>query len=59
MVNPIKHFTLVNYDSRVIIYERKMFIRLATGFLKQEICLSLQQLIPIRSVDDVTAFVGN
>ena len=38
-----KHFTLVNYDSRVapentpyydprvVIYERKMFIRLATG----------------------------
>ena len=36
MVNPIKHFTLVNYDTsqldpRVVIYERKMFIRLATG----------------------------
>ena len=39
-----KHFTLVNYDSRVVpdlkilhittvIYERKMFIRLATGGL--------------------------
>ena len=27
-----KHFTLVNYDSRVVIYERKMFIILATGF---------------------------
>ena len=24
----------VRYDSRVIIYERKMFIRLATGLLK-------------------------
>ena len=40
MVNLIKHFTLVNYcnmgyfqvryGSRVVIYERKMFIRLAT-----------------------------
>ena len=26
-----KHFTLVNYDSRVVIYERRGFIRLATA----------------------------
>ena len=25
-------YFLVMYDSRVVIYERKMFIRLATGF---------------------------
>ena len=45
MVNIIKHFTIViydsrvviwgcfqvRYDSRVVIYERKIFIRLATG----------------------------
>ena len=27
----------VRYDSRVVIYERKMFIRLATGQIKQAI----------------------
>ena len=26
-----KHFTIVNYNSRVAIYERRGFIRLATG----------------------------
>ena len=26
----IKRFTIVIYDSRVVIYERKLFIRLAT-----------------------------
>ena len=40
-VNPIKHFTLVNYDSRVnclyynsrvVFYDRKMFIRLARDY---------------------------
>ena len=31
VVNLIKHFTIVIYDSRVVIYTRKMFIRLATG----------------------------
>ena len=30
----------VRYDSRVVIYERKMFIRLATGYdlIKKQIC---------------------
>ena len=49
-----KHFTLINYDSRVvpdwkipqlydprvIIYERKMFIRLATGLTNNSIAKS-------------------
>ena len=31
VVNPIKHFMLVSNDSRVVSYQRKMFIRLSTG----------------------------
>ena len=39
MANLIKHFTIVNYnvspyyDCRVVIYNRKIFIRLATGLV--------------------------
>ena len=33
VVNPLKHFSLVYYDSRVVIYERKMFLRLANVVL--------------------------
>ena len=31
MSNLINIFTIVKYDSRVVIYDRKMFITLATG----------------------------
>ena len=32
VANLIKHFTIVNYDTRVVIYDRKMFIRLPQVF---------------------------
>ena len=38
-----KHFTLVNYNSRVIIYERKMFIRLATDCRRKKIQRGFRQ----------------
>ena len=31
-----KASTFVNYDSRVVIYKRKMFVRLATNLVKAE-----------------------
>ena len=42
MVNPIKHFTLVIFysqcDCRDVVYERKLFIRLATAVVVQGMC---------------------
>ena len=39
-VQSYKHFTLVNYDSRVVIYECKMFLRLASAYFKMSLCRS-------------------
>ena len=42
LVNTTLGYFQVRYDSRVVIYERKMFIWLATGFMKSSlVCILL------------------
>ena len=67
MANLIKQFTLVNYDSRVVvkqfpsqydssvvIYKRKLFIRLATGPLMSEASTAV-----LTNVQQPTALLSN